>query len=112
MSKNYTYKDYTFDKTTVRYVILNESKNVFMLLIPNSRIGEINDTYESINVGEEFPYNKDFAGGTLCHLHLSHHFRSPLSGSFKFSESFYKLAFKSQEVLKEGNSTTVETVVE
>ncbi len=112
MSKNYTYKDYVFGRTTVRYVILNESKNVFMLLIPNSRIGEINDTYESINVGEEFPYNKDFAGGTLCHLHLSHHFRSPLSGSFKFSESFYKLAFKSQEVLKEGNSTTVETVVE
>ncbi len=112
MSKNYTYKDYIFGKTTVRYVILNESKNVFMLLIPSNRTDEINDTYESVNLGKDFPYNKDFAGGTLCHLHLSHHFRSPLAGSFKMSESFYKLAFKSQDVIREGKSTTVETVVE
>lgn len=112
MSKNYTFKDYTFGDTTVRYVILEESKNVFMLLIPKGRTGEINDTYESITVSKDFPYNKDFAGGTLCHIHLSHHYRSPVAGSFKFGESFYRLAFKSQELIKNGSETTIETIAE
>lgn len=34
-TKNYTHYDYKFEKTTVRYVITDEEKAVFMLLIPN-----------------------------------------------------------------------------
>lgn len=112
MQKNYTFKDYTFGKTTVRYITLNETKAVFMLLIPSSRIDEINDTYKTINVGEDFPFNKDFAGGALCHIHLAHHFHSPIASSMKMGEAFFKLAFKSQEVIKENGKTTIVTVVE
>ncbi len=112
MQKNYTFKDYTFGNTTVRYVILDETKNVFMLLLPTNRLDEVNDTYKAVTVDTDFPYNKDFAGGTLCHLQLAHHFRSPLASSNKMSESFYKLAFKSQDVVKEDGKTIIKTIAE
>ncbi len=112
MPENYTYKDYTFGKTTVRYVIMNETKMVFMLLIPSHRLDEIYDTYKTVEIGTDFPFNKDFVGGTLCHLHLSHHFRSPIAGSYKLGESFFRLAYKDQKVIKENGKTVIKTVIE
>ena len=112
MSKNYTYKDYTFGKTTVRYVILNDTKVVFMHLIPTDRLDEVCDRYETVEIDTDFPLNKDFVGGTLCHLHLSHHFRSPIPGSYKVGEAFYKMAYKEQKVTKTDGKTVIETIIE
>ena len=33
MVKNYKYNDYVFGETVVRYVIMNETKRVFMMLL-------------------------------------------------------------------------------
>lgn len=112
MSKNYTFKDYTFGSTTVRYVIMNDTKIVFMLLVPSHRLGEIYDTYESINIDTDFSFNKDWLAGTLCHLHLSHHYRSPMSGSMKFGQSFTEMYFKSQQEISGNGKTVIETVIE
>ena len=112
MSKNYTFNDYTFGKTTIRYVIMNDTKKVFMLLLPSNRINEVNDTYKTVNIDDDFSYNKDWIAGTLCYLHLSHHYLSPMSGSFKLSQSTYEMKFKSQQKSEDNEKTVIETIIE
>ena len=41
--KNYTYIDYRFEKTTIRYIITDEEKAAFLLFIPNGYESGIND---------------------------------------------------------------------
>lgn len=95
--KRYTYYDYRFEKTTVRYVIMDETKAVFMLLIPNSTEGLINDDYETKIINDEgFPNYMDWFPGALVHLHLSHHATPVYENGLKYSESTRKLHFDSQ----------------
>lgn len=98
-TKNYTHYDYKFEKTTVRYVITDEEKAVFMLLIPNGTECIINDDYYTKKInGEGFPNHMDWFPGSLVHLHLSHHSTPVYENSLKLSESTKMLRFSSQEV--------------
>jgi len=98
MIKNYTYYDFSFEKTTVRYIVMNGSKNVFMLLIPNGMKSMINDTYETVKINDGGYFNNcDWMPGSIVHLHLSHHMSSMFDNSFKFGESIKKLKFDRQE---------------
>lgn len=65
--KNYTYIDYRFEKTTVRYVITDEEKAAFMLLIPNGCESRINDDYYTKKLNDEgFPNHMDWYPARLC----------------------------------------------
>lgn len=56
LNKNYKYTDYIFEKTTARYVVMNDTGAVFMLLFPNEYLNLIIDNYETVNLGENgFP---------------------------------------------------------
>ncbi len=96
-TKNYTHYDYKFEKTTVRYVITDEEKAVFMLLIPNGTEGIINDDYYTKKINDEgFPNHMDWFPGSLVHLHLSHHATPIYENGLKYSESTRKLRLNSQ----------------
>ena len=96
-TKNYTHYDYMFEKTTVRYVVTDEEKAVFMLLIPNGTEGIINDDYYTKKINDEgFPNHMDWFPGSLVHLHLSHHATPIYENGLKYSESTRKLRFNSQ----------------
>jgi len=110
--KNYTYYDYEFEKTTVRYVVMNDSKSVFMLLIPNGMQELINDTYETVKIDDGgYSNHKDWMPGSIVHLHLSHHMNSMFDNSFKFGESIKKLKFDKQECLNDGKCDIIKTYV-
>lgn len=97
--KNYTYYDYEFEKTTVRYVVTDEIKAVFMLLIPNGMMDRINDYYSTKKINDEgFPNHMDWYPGALVHLHLAHHSTPMYENSLKLSESTKMLRFSSQKV--------------
>ena len=106
--KNYKYTDYIFEKTTVRYINIDE--RVYMILIPNGTEDKINDDYSTKDTEYEgFP---GFIGRSIAYLvqlHLSHH-RTGLTGtSLEYGESTAKLKFSSQKVTEDGNSQTIET---
>lgn len=106
--KNYKYTDYIFEKTTVRYV--NVENKVFMLLIPNEKISEINDDYFTKKTDDGgFPNHMDWFAGSLVHLHLSHCAVSPYENSLKFGECTRNLNFLSQEVFEDEASQTIKT---
>ena len=108
--KNYTSYDYQFEKTTVRYVVMDESKNTFMLLIPNGMENLVCDEYFTRKFNNEgFPNYQDWFTGSLVHLHLSHHATPEYSNSLKRSESTTKLAFVSQEVIAEEKREIIKT---
>lgn len=106
--KNYTYTDYIFEETTVRYV--NVDGSVFMLLIPNDTVDRVNDDYfkKVINDGG-FPNHMDWFPGSLVHLHLSHHALPIYENSLKYSESTRMLKFASQDMIQTELSETIRT---
>lgn len=110
--KNYSYTDYMFEKTTVRYVVMNETDRVFMLLIPSGMESKVNDTYETVKRLEDgFPNNCDWFPGSIAHLHLSHHYTPMCENSYKYSESTKNLMFDSQKVEEGENYTDIITYV-
>ena len=75
--KNYQFTDYIFEKTTVRYVIVEQK--VFMLLLPNEIKHKNNDDYFTKKYNEDgFPNHLDWFPGSLVHLHLAHHPYRPM----------------------------------
>ncbi len=110
--KNYTYTDYTFGKTTVRYVVMNDTKAVFMLLFPTDMTERVCDCYDTVRLNEMgFPNNCDWYAGALVHLHLSHHYTPMCENSYKMSESTKKLKFDRQELQNGSNYTEIATYV-
>ena len=111
-NKNYEFYDYIFEKTTVRYVVMDDTKAVFMLLIPNGTESDINDNYNTVKVNDNgFPNHRDWFAGSLVHLHLSHHCTPMYENSLKLSESTKKLKFANQEVTESDGKETVITCV-
>ena len=111
MAKNYTTKDYIFGNTCVRYVIMDETKKVFMYLLPTGVDAEVDDTYWREERDSEFMDHYDWYPGTLCYIHLSHHGRIGYTNSYKLSEGYDALWFKSQEKLRENGKTIIRTVL-
>lgn len=109
--KNYTVKEYEFKNTNVRYIIVNQSKKVFLQLIPKDCNAKINDAYKKLDFNSQFMDSYDYFEGALCHLHLSHHSNSPYSNSFKLSGSYDNMYFKDQNVVYKENKTVIETLV-
>lgn len=106
--KNYTYTDYIFDKTTVRYI--NVQNSVFMLLLPNGTENSINDDYYTKKINDEgFPNHMDWFPGSLVHLHLAHHATPIYENGLKYSESTRMLRFASQEVCDEETKQIIKT---
>lgn len=112
MSKNYTLKDYKFEKTTVRYIIMNESRVVFMLIFPNEYADRIYDNFETVKrLDGGFLNNCDWYAGSLVHLHLSHHYTPMYENSYKMSESTKKLRYERQKMENGANYTEIITYV-
>lgn len=108
--KNYTYIDYKFEKTIVRYVITDENKAVFMLLIPCNAEKEVNDDYFTVkNCDEGFPNHMDWFPGSLVHIHLSHHATPIYENGLKYSESTRMLYFLSQETMEDDEKECIIT---
>ncbi len=109
--KNYTYYEYTFDKTTVRYIVMNETKSTFMILFPNDMSELVFDDYMTVKFDDSdgYPDHRDWLSGSLVHLHLSHHMNSMYDNSFKFGESDKGLIFDRQEVEKTDDSEVIKT---
>ena len=111
MSKNYTFNDYAFGETIVRYVIMNETKRVFMMLIPKDTLSDVCDDYNTYPNESQFSDYHDFRAGALCHLHLSHHYISPCCDSMRLGQSFDEMYFKSQKKIDLEDKTVIETEV-
>lgn len=108
--KNYTSYDYQFEKTTVRYVVMDDTKATFMLLIPNGMQELVCDEYYTKQFNSDgFPNHQDWFAGSLVHLHLSHHATPEYSNSLKRSESTAALMFVSQEVIEEDGREIIKT---
>ena len=111
IGKNYSYCDYKFDKTTVRYVVMNDGGNTFMLLIPAGMEHLVNDTYETVQTMDGgYPDNYDWMPGSLVHVHLTHHMTPMADSGFKFSQSSMQLKFHSQSVTENDDCICIETV--
>lgn len=107
----YTHNDYIFQDTIVRYVILNETKQVFMMLMPKSTMDSVSAHYKTYARDYQFSDFYDYKAGALCHLHLSHHYISPCADSMHFGQSFDELYFKSQTRTDFDDKTVIETEV-
>lgn len=106
--KNYQFTDYIFEKTTVRYVIVEQK--VFMLLLPNEIKHKNNDDYFTKKYNEDgFPNHLDWFPGSLVHLHLAHHALSSYENSLKYTETTKMLRFSSQELTEEETRETIQT---
>ena len=111
MSMNYTFNDYIFGETVVRYIIMNDTKKVFMMLIPIDTLSCICDDYDSYPIVSQFGDNHDYHSGALCHLHLSHHYISPCNDSMRLGQSFDEMYFKSQKKMEFEDKTVIETEI-
>ena len=111
MVKNYKFNDYVFGETVVRYVIMNETKRVFMMLIPKDTLSDVCDDYNSYPIVSQFGDNHDYCAGALCHLHLSHHYISPCNDSMHLGQSFDEMYFKSQKKIDFEDKTVIETEI-
>ena len=111
MTKSYTVKDYIFGKTCVRYVLMNDTQKIFMYLLPTDVDAEVDDTYWKVEREGQFMDHYDWYPGTLCYVHLSHHSRVGYTNSYKLSEGYDALRFKSQEKLREDGKTVIRTVL-
>lgn len=108
--KNYSFTDYKFDKTTVRYIVINDTKATFMLIFPSDMKNKLVDRFETVKLQENgFPNNCDWFAGALVHLHLSHHYTPMYENSYKMSESTKKLKFVDQKVLNGEDYTEIIT---
>ena len=95
---NYTFYDYKFSKTTVRYVVMSDTKAVFMLLLPCGMEDKVNDTFKKVIVTDGgYPNHLDWYAGSLVHLHLAHHTTPMPDATFKLSETTKSLKFDRQE---------------
>lgn len=109
--KNYTVKDYEFNTTVVRYIILEENKKVFLQLIPKNCDAKTVDKYQNFSIDGQFADCYDFFAGSLCHIRLAHHSNPPYCNSLKLSDSYDDMYFKDQRVLKSEEKTVIETFV-
>ncbi len=90
--------DYKFFKTTARYVVMEDTKATFLVLIPNGMEDLMNTTFEKVVIDDKgYPNHLDWYPGSLVHLHLSHHTTPMPDNSFKLSESTKALKFHRQE---------------
>ena len=108
---NYSVNEYEFNSTYVRYIILNDTKKVFLQLIPKSCNAKVIDKYDNFSIDGQFADCYDFFAGSLCHIHLAHHNNSPYSNSLKLSDSYDDMLFKEQKLIEEDGRKIVETTV-
>ncbi len=110
--KNYTFYEYKFEKTTVRYIIIDDTKSTFMLLIPNGMENRIRDDYYTKKIDDEgFPNNLDWYPGSIVHLHLSHHCTPMYENSLKLSQSTKQLKFAAQTIQTTENCEVITTIL-
>lgn len=107
--KNHTAKDYLFENTLVRYIIMNETKAVFMLIVPKNKKMLLDDTFHTVQLRGEYPDNMDWFPGSIVHLHLSHHINSSYGNSLKFSQSVKSLKFSHQQYIEKNGCREVKT---
>ena len=108
--QKYTFYEYVFEQTTVRYVVMKEEQNVFLLLIPNELIEKTTDDFETHKLLDNgFVNNEDWYPGSLVHLHLSHHYTPMYDNGYKFSQSTKNLKYQNQEFYEENNVLTIKT---
>jgi len=108
---NYTVKEYEITNTYVRYIVLDDSKKVFLQLVPKNCDAGINDKYANFSIDGQFADCYDFFAGSLCHIRLAHHSNPPYCNSLKLSESYDDMYFKDQRVLMSEEKTVIETFV-
>lgn len=108
---NYTSKDYRLGETVVRYTIMNDSGKVFLSLVPNGVPEFPEDDFHDYKTDSQFSDCYDWLSGALCHLQLSHHWRSPYAGGCKLGQSYEDMRYKSQEVMEEADKTVIKTVI-
>lgn len=98
-NERYSFYDYIFNKTIVRYVVIKETKNVFLQLLPTDIAHKANSIFDKVIVEDSGYVNHlDWYPGSLVHLHFSHHATPMPDNSFKLSESTKALRFENQEV--------------
>lgn len=111
MEKNYTAKEYVLGTTRVRYVIENDTKRVFLILLPLDCESEVCDRYETYHIDGQFDDHVDWYAGTLAHIHLAHHTKSPYCNTSKLGQSYRDMYFKSQNCMNMDGRTVIETVM-
>ncbi|MBQ7574815.1 MAG: alpha-galactosidase [Clostridia bacterium] len=107
----YTYRDYLFGKTLLRYVISDETGRVFLNVLPQDAKKAPNETFETVRISGDFDDNYDWYEGALFHLQLSHHARSPYANSQKLGASYTDMRFRNQTVTRTEDKTVIETLV-
>jgi len=108
--ENYIFHEYVFEQTTLRYVVMKEEQNVFLLLIPNELVDEVTDDFETHKLLDNgFVNNEDWYPGSLVHLHLSHHYTPMYDNGYKFSQSTKELKYQHQEVCEENDVVVIKT---
>ena len=108
---NYSVKEYEIKNTCIRYIVLDDSKKVFLQLVPKNCDAPINDKYASFSLDGQFADCYDFFAGSLCHIKLAHHCNSPYSNSLKLSDSYDDMYFKEQKVFRDNEKTIIETSI-
>ncbi len=108
---NYINKDYHLGSTLVRYTIMNDTKKVFLSIIPDGTEKSWNCDLKAYTKDSQFSDVFDYYAGALCHLQLSHHWRSPYAGGCKLGQSYNDMKYKSQECIKESDRTVIKTIV-
>ncbi len=97
-NERYSFYDYIFNKTVVRYVVIKETGNVFMQLLPIGLEEKTNLIFDKVIVEDSgYANHLDWYPGSLVHLHFSHHTTPMPDNSFKLSESTKALQFENQE---------------
>lgn len=105
-----TFYDYEFSKTIVRYVVMNDTKSVFMVLLPKGMEQLMNTTFEKVIIDDNgYPNHLDWFPGSLVHIHLAHHTTPMPDATFKLSESTKALKFERQETGESENSQWIKT---
>ena len=105
----YTYKDYEFGKTLLRYVISDETGKAFLNLLPIDAQVPVNESFRSFSAGSDFDDQYDWYGGALFHVRLSHHAIPPYPNSYKLGDSFDDMHFKEQKAISYEDRTVIKT---
>lgn len=101
---NITYKSYLFNGITVKYLLDEESSQIAMVLLPDTRETCYEERREWLQIPELMEAGTDpraWEVGSLCHLALRHHNQGNGAGNtLKHGQSTKFLKFHSQHLLK------------
>ncbi len=109
-NEKFTFYDYRFDKTILRYVVINENKSIFLCLLPTDKEHLMNTAFEKVIIDNNgYPNHLDWFSGSLVHLHFSHHTTPMYDNSLKSSESTKALKFDYQDIEEDENKQIIKT---